>query len=79
MAVATLTSKGQVTIPKPIRDHLHLKSGDRLEFLLQDDGQVVLVPATVDVAELEGMLPPPAKPVTVEAMKRAIRQRGGRL
>ena len=78
MAVATLTSKGQVTIPKPIRDHLHLKIGDRLEFLLQDDGQVILVPATVDVAELEGILPPPQKPVTVEAMKQAVRQRGGR-
>lgn len=59
MAVATLASKGQVTISKPLRDHSHLKIGDRLEFLLQDDGQVVRVPATGDFAEREGMLPAP--------------------
>lgn len=78
MATATLTSKGQITIPKAIRDHLHLKSGDRLEFLLQEDGSVVLMPATLDVAELEGILPPPPQPVSLEAMREAIRFRGGK-
>ena len=35
---ATITSKGQVTLPKPIRDRLHLKPGDRIDFMLEDDG-----------------------------------------
>jgi len=78
MATATLTSKGQITIPKAIRDHLHLKSGDRLEFLVQEDGSVVVMPATLDAADLEGILPPPAQPVTLEAMREAIRRRGGK-
>jgi AbrB family looped-hinge helix DNA binding protein len=77
MATAILTSKGQMTIPTQLRGHLHLKTGDRVAFILQADGQVVLVPATVDVTELKGMLPPPAKPVTIEDMQRAIRQREG--
>ncbi len=77
MAVATLTSKGQTTIPKSVRDRLSLKAGDRLEFVVQDDGSVLMVPATVSLDDLEGVLPAPARPVTLHAMKRAIRVRGG--
>jgi AbrB family looped-hinge helix DNA binding protein len=39
----TMTSKGQVTIPKPVRDRLNLKPGNAVEFELADDGRVVLV------------------------------------
>ncbi len=77
MAVATLTSKGQTTIPKSVRDRLSLKAGDRLEFVVQDDGSVLMVPATVSLDDLEGVLPAPARPVTLEEMERAIRKRGG--
>ncbi|MBI5379825.1 MAG: AbrB/MazE/SpoVT family DNA-binding domain-containing protein [Nitrospirae bacterium] len=79
MPATTLTSKGQTTVPKEIRDHLHLHPGDRLEFVVEEDGRVVLLPATVDAADLEGILPPPKRRVTVEEMKRAVRRRGGRL
>jgi len=78
MATATITSKGQTTIPKSVRQRLRLKAGDRVEFVLRDDGTALMVPATVRVAELEGILSPPRKPVTVAAMNAAIRQRGGR-
>lgn len=78
MPTSTVTSKGQTTIPKEIRDHLHLKPGDRVEFVTDEDGRVVLLAATVDVAELAGMLKPPAKPVTLEDMAQAVRKRGGR-
>ena len=78
MATATVTSKGQTTIPKPVRDHLRLKPGDRVEFLVRDDGSVVMVPATVDVGELEGVLPKPKTPVSIAAMEEAIRKRSGR-
>jgi antitoxin PrlF len=52
VAISTITSKGQTTIPGEIRQHLKLKAGDRLEFIVERDGKVVLVPATVDVSEL---------------------------
>lgn len=75
---ATLTSKGQVTIPKSVRDALHLRTGDRVEFVLEADGTVRLLPVTSSVTALKGMLPKPAKPVSLAAMERAIRQRAGR-
>lgn len=78
MPTSTVTSKGQTTIPKEIRARLHLQPGDRLEFVVEDDGRVMVLPATVDATELRGILKAPARPVTVEAMKQAIRKRGGR-
>jgi AbrB family looped-hinge helix DNA binding protein len=73
MAVATLTSKGQTTIPKEIRDLLKLAPGDKLDFVVESDGRVVLRPATVDVRELRGMLRRKgAKAVSLEEMDRAI-------
>ena len=77
MAMGTVTSKGQTTIPKSVRDRLALKAGDRLEFVVQDDGSVLMVPATVSLDELEGMLPRPSRTVTLDDMDRAIRERGG--
>jgi AbrB family looped-hinge helix DNA binding protein len=78
MPTATITSKGQTTIPKAVRTRLRLKAGDRVEFLVQDDGTALMVPATVRVVDLEGILPAPDKPVSVEEMNRAIRKRGGK-
>jgi AbrB family looped-hinge helix DNA binding protein len=73
MAVATLTSKGQTTIPKEIRDRLGLEPGDKLDFVVEADGRVVLRPATRDVRELRGMLRRKGrKPVSLEEMDRAI-------
>ena len=77
MATATLTGKGQLTLPKPIRDQLHLRPGDRLEVTLREDGVILLEPAAVDVAELKGILPKPESPVSLEAMEDAIRRRAG--
>jgi hypothetical protein len=47
-----------------------------MEFILEGNGRVVLVPAVVDVRELKGILPPPRRPVTIEKMKKVIRKRG---
>ncbi len=80
MPGATLTSKGQLTLPKQIRDFLHLGPGDRLDFLIKDDGTVVLRPATLDVRALRGILHRKGmRVVSVEEMNAAIRKRGGRL
>jgi antitoxin PrlF len=77
MAVSTVTSKGQTTIPGEIRRHLKLKAGDRLEFLVEPDGRVILVPATVDVADLKGLLAPAPRRVSIEEMDDAVRERAG--
>jgi antitoxin PrlF len=76
--VSTLTSKGQITLPKHLRDRLKLKTGDQVEFFIDDEGRVELVPVTASVKRLKGMLPKPKKAVTLEAMDQAIRQRAGR-
>jgi antitoxin PrlF len=76
MEVTTLTSKGQITVPKPIRDRLNLRAGDRIYFFVEDDGTVIFMPAKSDVRELKGILPKPKIPVTVEAMNEAIAEGG---
>jgi AbrB family looped-hinge helix DNA binding protein len=53
---ATLTSKGQTTIPKPIRDSLDMKAGDRMTFTLMPDGVVLMRVKNRRVAELAGLL-----------------------
>ena len=79
MAVATLTSKGQTTIPKEIRDLLGLAPGDKLDFVVESDGRVVLRPATLDVRQLRGLLRRRGKkPVSLEQMDRAITQGASR-
>jgi antitoxin PrlF len=79
MAVATLTSKGQTTIPKEIRDLLGLAPGDKLDFVVESDGRVVLRPATLDVRQLRGLLRRRGKkPVSLEQMDRAIAQGASR-
>lgn len=74
MSTTTLTTKGQLTLPKDVRDRMNLRAGDRLEVFPQDDGTILLQPATVDISELFGLLPKPEKPVSLEEMDKAIRQ-----
>jgi AbrB family looped-hinge helix DNA binding protein len=66
-----ITSKGQATIPKAIREHLGLKPGDRVKFFLHPDGSVVLLPKLPATA-LRGIVKSPREPVTIEAMNEAI-------
>ena len=57
MPAATLTSKGQTTIPLEVREFLKLKSGDRLEFKFNADGKTVtLRPANIPISDLKGLL-----------------------
>lgn len=72
--LATITAKGQITIPKAVRDTLKLNTGNRIEFVFGDDGRLFLLPVTRPVKTLKGMLPKPAQPVSLEAMDEAITQ-----
>lgn len=75
MAESTITSKGQTTIPIEIRRRLKLKPGDRIEFFVQPDGKVVLIPRNLDIRALKGMLGPAPRRVSIEEMNAAIRKR----
>jgi AbrB family looped-hinge helix DNA binding protein len=71
-----MTTKGQVTIPKDVREHLGVDTGDRLEFVVQEDGSVLVKPITRHVRELAGLLSRRgARAVTVEEMDRGISRR----
>ncbi|OSM06138.1 AbrB/MazE/SpoVT family DNA-binding domain-containing protein [Magnetofaba australis] len=73
MPTATLTSKGQITLPKAVRDHFHLHPGDKVSFQLTTDGAVILTPLNADITELAGILHQPKRaPVTLEQMDAAI-------
>ena len=75
MATATITSKGQVTIPKSVRMKLKLEAGHRVEFIETEAGFLVK-PATRDIRSLKGILPKPRRPVSIEDMNRSIARMG---
>lgn len=68
---ATLSSKGQATIPKAVRERLHLKPGDRFKFFFHPDGVIIL--PKVSTARLKGVVPKPVKPVSLEEIDAAVR------
>jgi AbrB family looped-hinge helix DNA binding protein len=73
MAIATITSKGQVTIPKDIREELLLNSGDQLDFSITPQGELLVKPMTRSVSDVVGRLHRPKQaPVSIEAMNQAI-------
>jgi antitoxin PrlF len=78
MAAATVTSKGQITLPKVVRERLGVEAGDKIEFVETEPGVFRVVAATRDVRALKGVIPKPTRPVTVEEMGRVIARMGGR-
>jgi len=73
MPTSTLTSKGQITVPKPIREHLHVAEGDQVDFTIAPNGAVVMHRITGSVSALAGLLHRPnRKVVSLEGMDNAI-------
>ncbi len=76
VATSRLSTKGQLVIPKEIRDYLGVAPGDRIDFVVEEDGRVSLRPALVDFRDLRGLLHDAARPgVSLEDIERAIRER----
>lgn len=71
MLSSTLTARGQTTIPVEIRKKLALKPGDRILYL-EEDGRVRIVAADKRASDLQGLLPKPARAVSLEEMEVAI-------
>ena len=78
MPTALVTSKGQIAIPKTVRDGLGVEAGDRVEFAELEKGVYTVVAGTRDIGDLKGMIPKPHKPVSVEDMARAVRRHAAR-
>lgn len=78
MATATMTSKGQITIPAAVRTSLGVEAGDRVEFVQIETGRFELVAATQSVTALKGLIRKPATAVTIEAMNEAIARQGAK-
>lgn len=76
MTTATLTSKGQITVPAAVRQALGVDTGDRVEFIEIAPGRYEFVAATRSVTALKGMFGKARKTVSIEEMNAAIARRG---
>lgn len=72
MASATVTSKGQITIPADVRARLGLRPGSRLAFVPTETGGYEIRPQAASIKDLEGAVPRPPRPVSVDEMDEAI-------
>lgn len=76
MSTATVTSKGQVTIPVAVRSAMGIEAGSRVEFIQTGTNEFSLIPATRSVKQLKGILAKPEKSVSIEDMNKAIEAQG---
>ena len=74
IAIAKMTSKGQITVPKAVRETLALRAGDRMSFVIHDDGTVTVEAETVDLVSLRGAVKSDGRHVTIEQMNEAVRR-----
>ncbi|MGJ7524015.1 AbrB/MazE/SpoVT family DNA-binding domain-containing protein [Variovorax sp. LT1P1] len=76
MTTATVSSKGQITIPASVRQALQVDAGDRIEFVQVEPGRFELIAATQSIQSIKGMFGKPTKKVSIEEMNRTIEARG---
>ena len=73
MTMTTLTKKGQVTIPKPIRDRLGIREGEKVLFVVRGE-EVVLKVLRGNILDLKGSVKASARPENFEAVRRSIKR-----
>jgi AbrB family looped-hinge helix DNA binding protein len=78
MSTATVTTKGQITIPVDVRRALNVEAGDRVEFVQIEPGRFEVVAATRSVRELKGRFGKPRRVVSIEEMDAAIAAQAAR-
>jgi len=69
---ATVTAKGQITLPVEVRRRLGLRPGSKLEFIVIDDERLEAIPVSETVTSLKGMVPKPRRPLSLTDMEKAI-------
>ena len=72
MATASLTSKGQITVPIEVREDLGLKAGDRISFIKGEHGEYIMKAKTGSIMNLRGCVKWTGNPVTIEEMNETI-------
>ena len=72
MTTASVTSKGQITIPAAVREAMQVRTGDRVEFVEIEPGRYEFIAATRNVTVLKGMFGKSPKAVSIEQMNTAI-------
>ena len=78
MTTATMTSKGQITIPADVRKKLRLRAGTKVDFAENKAGEIVLRPKTGDIRELRGIFKHDGPPVSIEEMDEAVKKAASR-
>ncbi|MDE3258041.1 MAG: AbrB/MazE/SpoVT family DNA-binding domain-containing protein [Gemmatimonadota bacterium] len=78
MAETRIDEDGHLLLPREVREYLHLNPGDRLNLVIQDNGDVVIKSNLRDVRDLKGILPTTSKRVSIAEMNRVIRVRGSK-
>lgn len=76
MTTATLTSKGQITIPAVVREALGVEAGDRVEFVEIAPGRYEFIAATRSITALKGMFGKARKSISIDEMNAVIARRG---
>ncbi len=75
MPTATLTSKGQITLPKSVRELMGVDTGDQIAFRIQEDGKIYVEPENIDLMSLKGILKTSVRGITVEDMNEVIAEK----
>lgn len=71
---ATLTSKGQITLPKDVRERLRVREGDKVQFALDDGDRVLVTKGGPNISDLFGMLGKPPRSLTLEQIDEVVQQ-----
>ena len=74
MSESVITRKGQVTIPKDIRDHLKAQEGERVLFVLRGN-EVVLKVVRGSILDLRGSVKPVKRPEDFDAVRRSVKRK----
>ncbi|NEN88139.1 MAG: AbrB/MazE/SpoVT family DNA-binding domain-containing protein [Okeania sp. SIO3H1] len=75
MASTIVSDRGQITIPEEIRDYLKLNAGSKIEFVIDEQGEVKIIPLKFSVEDLSGILHYPGiEKATIEDMEKAIQE-----
>jgi antitoxin PrlF len=77
MTTSTVSTKGQIVIPAPVRAEMGIEAGSRVEFVKTGDGWLIK-PANLPLTALKGIVKRPRKPVSIDEMRRIVRKRAGR-
>lgn len=75
--IVTITSKGQITLPPSILKELKIRTGDKLDFEVTPDGELLGRPVTNDISSLADTLPPAKRRLSLAEMDAAIERGGG--